>query len=217
MAEGHIVPWTDPGGEPCCCEPDDPCVSSLVAALGASINNFVRIDLSDQEYELLTTGATLNYEATITLSGTGPFGGAITSYFPDPIIVGTTISFANCRGAGANNVSGLGDINSNPLLVLVTSAGVVFSYGASYAFGIILQAAGQGIAGIDAPLSAPAMYLYGTVARVIRAPNFSLGFALSSSGAINVGSVLGRSIAADKTIVGGTDGTASVSITLGPP
>lgn len=215
MATGEQVPWTDPGGTPCCCEEPDNCLSSLVSNLGVSISNFLRIDLTNDQYASLKNGTTLDFSATLTVFGTGP-NGAITSYFPDPLTIGTTISFVNCFGQGANNIGGLAGINAFPLLVLVTSGGIQFTYGADYNFAIILQAAGQGAAG-DAPLSSPAMYLYGTIARVNRTlPTREVVFTISSSGS-SVGTLFGQSIKATKTVTGGTDGTLSVTMDFSAP
>jgi hypothetical protein len=209
------VPWTTPGGTPCCCEEPDSCVSNLVSSLGVSIADFLRIDLTSEQYAAIKAGATFDYLATMTLSGTGPGGAAISSYFPNPITVGTTISFTNCRGNGANNQPGLGGINSFPLLVLVTSGGIPWSYGASYDFFIILQAAGQGVAG-DAPLTSPAMYLYGVIASVTRGSTHAINFTIASAGS-TVGTLFGQSIKAIKSVTGGTDASLSVSMTFSAP
>jgi len=218
VAAGNIVPWTDPGGPPCCC---DACSSEQVSDLGNSINNFVRIDLTQPQYDLLRSGSTLEYSMTITPSGNTPSNVPIASFFGSTLI--TTISFSvfndvrSCRGGGSNNRPGLGDINCFPSAVNITGTdNLTWTYGLSYSFALILQAAGQGTTA-DSPLAQPAMYLYGIAGTLSRTfPNSGVTFTLANSGQ-SIGTVFGQSLKATKTTTGSIDGTITLSLDFSAP
>lgn len=214
-----IVPWTNPGGVRCCCAD---CTSALLSGL---TTKYARIDLTSEEYASIRNGAELEYSVTIIPSGLLPNGRPILSYIGTTLIPTISFPFFNgtrlCYGVGSENSAGTIGVNSAfPSAFFITADNnVTYTFGFSYNYTLVLQDAGQG-APADAPLSTPAMYLYGIAGQLVRnLPTHSVVFEFDdtgTSGGLAFGDS-GRPIKTSKTTTGLIDGTIQLSLGFAAP
>lgn len=158
-----IVPWNDVGASPCCCES---CPSGLIDFISSGWSSYARVDLSPATYAALRSSATIVATITTSFSGTHPLGGAITSWTPFPETVTTMFAFPTTPSI----IGGYGPtrcyvnvVTSLRVVTLYNATGGAWNVGArGLNLSAVLQDAGQGITGVDAPLASPAIYMNGT-------------------------------------------------------
>lgn len=158
-----IVPWNDPGSASCCC---DSCPSGLIDFLSAGWLSYARVDLSPATYSALRSSATIVATITTSFSGTHPLGGAITSWSPFPETVTAMFSFPATPiiiGGYGENRCYVNIITPLRIVTLFNATGGAWNVQTrGVNLTAVLQDAGQGITGVDAPLAFPSMYMNGT-------------------------------------------------------
>lgn len=216
-----IVPWTYPGGPPCCC--GDACGSELLANLDTIYSSYARIDVTTEQYQLLRSDPVLEFSMTITAVGNTPSNVPIVSSFPVTLV--PTITFPSlqglgtCYGVGSNNIGGAAGINTFPSALFMTgSNNVIWTFAVRYDFVLYLQDEGQGSPS-DAPLSQPAIYLYGVAGQMTRTlPNQGIVFDWDNAGT-SAGLAFGtQPLKVSKRSIGGvTDATIDLSLDFAAP
>lgn len=197
MSSGTIVPWTSPGGTPCCC---DACGTALIDYLWQTSNvvNYQRIFISQQQYEDIKVRG-LRWTTNSFVLGEQQFwGGQIVSQSP-PItthiktMTFPVVTFASA-GLRSENCIGFLDINARTLIGITAynGEGEENFYGAySPLVRAVVQPAGQGLSGIDAPLAQPALYIFGAISEIWFSGTPYGVWQINASGT-SIGTVLGQ-------------------------
>lgn len=100
MATGTQVPWTTPGGTPCCCE--EPCSSGAISSYYSTFPfgeppDWQRVDIAQEQAQALRAGAALDFVFQIAFSGRNNFD---TADFTSSGLIAGTITLGNNTAHG---------------------------------------------------------------------------------------------------------------------
>lgn len=143
-----IVPWTTPGGSPCCClQCDTEKISQWYQSVGLPIR-YSSIEITSEEYAAIIAGSELIWAVVLNISGNSPTGKSIVEQNVEQL---GSFTFQNCRASVGSGPTALNiqEVNGNIFTATVTTG-----------FDIFVQNTGYGWPG-EAPIVAPHLFFSG--------------------------------------------------------